>query len=463
MKHRSRLVEVLHRAETGPMMEEADFERTLVAPVIKDLCKKYDIKFDKSVFVPCDDDLADRVFQAGLDLAVKVGMFCQSTSRRITWTRQELEEGLRFCPHEVTLGMGNDAVIARARKPDDDARVVVAGGAYGVPVPEYMYIPMSLSYLKEPVIDLIDNPSLETVYGHPVKAGSPWEVLGARREAELALQAANIAGRPGISLGCVELSPTALGGLAGASWGGYRPTDWHHAPILSELKTNYDMLSIVTHVTRIGGVLEAYYNPIYGGFVGGAEGVAVAIAGGLILLNQNHLGDTLNTRPNHPFFNCDTTPELIWAISLGIQALSRNTNLVLDTLVGPAGGPGTKTMLYENAAFVIATTVSGQSLMTSCHSAAGGATPRHASGLDSKICGEVTHAVRGMSREHANELVMKIVPLYIEELDKKPVGKPFEEVYDMDNIEPTPEWKGMYDEVRNDLIKMGLPLDKLIF
>jgi hypothetical protein len=58
---------------------------------------------------------------------------------------------------------------------------------------------------------------------------------------------------------------------------------------------------------------------------------------------------------------------------------------------------------------------------------------------------------------------MKIVPLYIEELDKKPIGKPFEEVYDMDNIEPTPEWQGMYDEVRNELIKMGLPLDKLVF
>jgi methylamine--corrinoid protein Co-methyltransferase len=461
MKHRSRLIEVLHRAETGPIIDEMEFERRLVAPTIRNLVKQYDIHYDKSVFVPSDDDLADRVFQAGLDLAVDVGMFCQSTSRRITWTRNELEEGLRFCPSEVTLGWGNDAVTARARKPDDDARVIVAGGAYGTPVPESMYIPMSLSYLKEPVIELIDNPSLETVYGYPVKAGSPWEVLGARREAELALQAASIAGRPGISLGCVELSPTALGGLAGASWGGYRPTDWHHAPILSELKTNYDMLSIVAHVTRIGGVLEAYYNPIYGGFVGGAEGVAVAIAGGLILLNQIHMGDTLNTRPNHPFYNCDTTPELIWAISLGIQALASNTNLVLDTLAGPAGGPGTKTMLYENAAFVIATTVSGQSIMTSCHSASGGATPRHASGLDSKICGEVTHAVRGMSRTEANELVKQIVPQYINDLDKKPIGKPFDQVYDIDKVEPTAEWQGMYDEVRNELIKLGLPLDRL--
>jgi methylamine--corrinoid protein Co-methyltransferase len=135
-------------------MEEADFERKLVAPTIKNLLKKYDIKYNRSVFVPSDDDLADRVFQAGLELAIEVGMFCQSTSRRIVWTRGELEEGLRFCPGEVTLGMGNDAVTARARRPDDDSRVIVAGGAYGTPVPEDMYIPMSLSYLKGPVIEV---------------------------------------------------------------------------------------------------------------------------------------------------------------------------------------------------------------------------------------------------------------------------------------------------------------------
>ena len=138
MKHRSRLVEVLHRAETGPIIEEAEFERRLVAPTIRSLLKKYDIKYDKTVFVPHDDDLSDRVFQAGLDLATEVGMFCQSTSRRIVWTRSELEEGLRFCPTEVTLGAGNDAVVAKARKPDDDGRVIVAGGGFGQTGPELM-------------------------------------------------------------------------------------------------------------------------------------------------------------------------------------------------------------------------------------------------------------------------------------------------------------------------------------
>ena len=48
LRHRSRLIEVLHRAETGPIMEETDFERQLVAPTIKRLVKKYAIKFDSA-------------------------------------------------------------------------------------------------------------------------------------------------------------------------------------------------------------------------------------------------------------------------------------------------------------------------------------------------------------------------------------------------------------------------------
>jgi methylamine--corrinoid protein Co-methyltransferase len=258
------------------------------------------------------------------------------------------------------------------------------------------------------------------------------------------------------------MSPTQLGALAGASWGGYRPSDWYHVSTLSELKVNHDTLSISTHVARIGGALEAYYNPIYGGYVGGAEGVAVAVVAGLILLNQTYVAHIYNTRPNHPFYNNDTTRELIWATSLGIQALARNTNLITETLVGPAGGPGTKTILYENAAFSLANTVSGQSAMTSSHSA-GGAIPRHASGLDSLICGETVHAASGKTREEANEIVNRLIALYEADLDTNPQGKPFEEVYDMETVEPTAEWQGIYDEVREELVDMGLPMDRMVW
>ena len=459
-RHRSRLLDVLHRAETGPIVEEAIFERRMVAPTVRRLTQEYGIKFDRAVIVPSDDDLADRIFQAGLDLAVEVGLFCQSTSRRITWTRAEVEEGLRWCPAEVIMGAGNDAVVCRARLPEDSTRVTVVGGAYGVPFPEHLFVPAMLSFAQESVVDVVENATLETVYGYPIKADSPWEILGGWREAELSFEVLNRAGRPGMCIGCVETSPTALAEISASSWGGFRPTDWHHVATISEFKTNYDLLNKVAHTTRIGGVMETYYNPIYGGYVGGAEGVAIAIVAALVLLNQVNMSHTYATRPDHPFLGCNTTPELMWAMSVGMQALARNTNLMAGTLVGPAGGPGTKTMLYEIAAYSIATTVSGQSLIEASHSA-GGHVPRHVSGLDARICGEVTHAVAGMSRREADELVQRLMAIYEPDLTTKPIGQPFEKVYDVDKVKPTPEWQGMYEEVRDELISMGLPLDRL--
>jgi methylamine--corrinoid protein Co-methyltransferase len=442
-------------------MEEADFERKLVAPTIKRLVKQYGIKFDPQAVVPSDDDLADRLFQAGLDFAAEVGLFCQDTSRRITWSKSELVEGLRYCPSEAILGAGNDAVTVLARRPEDNVRVTVVGGAYGVPVPEHLFVPVMYSYAKEAVVDVLENATLESVYGHPIKADSPWEVLGGWREAELSFEVLSRAQRPGMCIGCVETSPTALGEISASSWGGFRPTDWHHVATVSEFKTNYQALEKVAHTARIGGAMETYYNPIFGGYVGGAEGVALALTAAPIILNQVNMAHTYGTRPDHPFLNCDTTPEILWALSVAFQALSRNTNLLLASLAGPAGGPGTKTMLYELAAYTIATTVSGQSMIEASMSA-GGRIPRHISGLDARLCGEVAHAVGGMSREHANALVRRLLAIYEPELKTNPIGKPFEEVYDVDNVVPTPEWQGLYDEVYQHLLTLGVPLGKNI-
>ncbi len=460
MRHRSRLVDVLQRAESGPITAEADFERKLVAPVMKRLVKEHGIQFDRAALVPGDDDLADRVFQAGLEFAAEVGMFCQSTSRRILWSRQELEQGLRFCPGSVTLGARNDAVVCAARKPDDDRRVTVVGGAYGNPVPEHLFVPVMLSYAQEPVVDVIENATLETVYGRPIKADSPWEILGGWREAELSFEVVGRAGRPGMCIGCVETSPTALAEISASSWGGFRTTDWHHVATISEFKTNYDLLNKVTHTTRIGGAMESYYNPIYGGYVGGAEGVAVAIVAALILLNQVNMADTCCTRPDHPFLGSNTTAELLWAMSVGMQALSRNTRLLVGALAGPAGGPGTRTLLYEMAAFSVAIVSSGAAMIQAAHTA-GGSIPRHISGLEARLCGEVTRAAAGMPRQQANELAQRLYARYAPEHASKPIGQEFSQVYNVETVQPTPEWQGLYDEVWGELVQMGLPLDQL--
>ena len=459
MKQHPRLIEVLQRSESGPIMEESNFERRLVGPTIKRLVEQYDIRYSGNCYVNKDDDLANRVFQAGLDFASEVGVFNQSTSRRITWTRAEIEEAMQNCPAEAALGDGEQRFTVVARQPEDSQRISLVGGVVGIPFPEDMFLPLTLSFLEPDIFDVIDSGSLETAYGNPIKAGTGWEVLGAWREAELLQEALEIVGRPGTPIAAVELAPTAMGGLAGVTWGAYRPYDRHHVPMTSEFKLNNDLLAVITHIHNLGGYIGAYYNPIYGGYAGGAEGIAVAVAAGMISLLMVTIGHSFSTRPNHPFYGCDTTPEILWATSLGVQALTRNSNLMIATLAGPAGGPGTKTMLYENAAFTLMSAASGVSELLASHSAGGGV-PRHGSGLDARICAEVARTTPGLTREQANKFISQIVPLYQPELETKPIGQPFEDVYDIEKVEPTAEWQGTYDEVKSELISIGLPLDK---
>ncbi len=457
MRHRGRLLDVLDRAETGPLIDEKEFERKLVAQTAKALILEHGLKCDPKTVIPADNAQADRLFEAGLEFAVRVGMLCTSTLRRITWTRPEYEDGLHYAPHEAILGTGADAVVVQARTPEDSTRPMVLGGAFGVEIPENLFVPLMLSYAKESLIDVVDNPTLQRVYGRPGKAASPWEVLGGWREAELSRQVTAQAGRPGMCIAGVELSPTALGEISASSWGGFRPSDLHHVAGVSECKTNYESLSKIVHITRIGGAMYAFMASIYGGFMGGAEGVALGLTAAGIVLNQNYMPTIMSVSSVHPFLQCTTTRELLWAFSMASQALSRHTRLIFSSLVRPSAGPGTKTVLYENAAFSVMSTVSGQSFIQTSMTASG-THARHASGLEAKMSAEASQAALGMSREEANQLVMRILEVYEPRLEKHDVGQPFEEVYDRLTVLPTAAWQATYDEVKEHLIGLGLAL-----
>jgi methylamine--corrinoid protein Co-methyltransferase len=459
VKNTTRLLDILDRVESGPIIEESQWDMFMVPDEAGRLQMEFDINLAAlgDTLVPDDNALADRVFEAGLALAERLGVYCVSTSRQIKFTRAEILAALAVAPTEVTFGEGGDRHTERKRKVEDSTPLTIKGGGVGTPIPEELYLAVHQSYAQEPLVDAMINCTLERVYGREIRSRSPWEVLGGWHEVELTKAACRRAGRPGLALGCVENAVSELAELSATSYGGFSPYDWHHIAMISEFKTDYGALIKLAHLVRTGSVIHSFYNTIYGGSVGGREGMALAIVAGCILLQMIYMTNTHSVSPAHPFFDNDTTPEIIQAISVAQQALARNSRLLTDVVITPVGGPGTKTLLYESAAMAIMAAASGSCALIGPRSAAG-IHPAHVSGLEARWTAEVAHAAAGISRAEADALVRQLVERYKPDLEQRPIGQPFQEVYDPVTLKPRAAWQGLYEEAKAELREMGLAI-----
>jgi methylamine--corrinoid protein Co-methyltransferase len=315
-----------------------------------------------------------------------------------------------------------------------------------------------LSYAQEKILDFIDNASLVSTHGRPIRANSPWEAVGCWQEMKLSFDVIQRANRPGMPIGCAEDSPSAIGELATTTYGAFRPTDWHHASFVSELKTSYAELIKAVHYAHTGSFAHNFYNPIYGGYVGGGPGMAIAIVAGMILMKASYGGITSNPGPSHAHLSCDTYPDMVVSQAVAFQALNRNTNLLTSAFVRPVAGPGTKDILYETAALTLAAVPSGIALMEGVQSAMGRFTA-HVSGLEARFMAEVARAASQLTRREADPIVRKLFNKYAAGQKEMRVGKPFQEVYDLDSVTPNPAWLQLYEEVCQEMKQeMGMEM-----
>mgnify|MGYP002571645328 FL=1 len=456
MKSHTRLLTVLDRMDNGPVMDEKDFDK-LIAKTVRKLIKKYDLQYDRDDAILTSDEMADRFFAAGLELACTAGVYCTDTHVQMLFTEEEIRQALRWAPDQVTIGSGLDQCTIVSRRPEDPVVPKIVGGGFGAPIPEEWFSAVMESYAKEPVVDSIVGCNFYTAHGRTPKTRSPWEVLLAWREVELIKSAAQRAGRPGIGIGVVENAVSEIGELSASSYGGFPQEDWHHTCFVSELKTNYGLLIKVAHLVKTGCVIHSFYNSILGGYAGSAEGVAICSVAGILLECVVNMATTFSICPTHPFYNCDTAPELIWAASAAQQAVNRNTHLLTAVMTSPVSGPMTESLLYECATMATAATVSGTARIDGVRSAVG-VEILHVTGLEARFNGEVAHAAAGLSRKDANEMICQFQKHYVPVLDKKPIGKSFLEAYDPIKVEPTPQWLEIYQKVKEDVAKIGLKL-----
>jgi methylamine--corrinoid protein Co-methyltransferase len=456
MKNSARLMDVLQRGLTGPIMEEEAFNRQ-VTQGIRRVVREYQIRLHPEHIINQDDELADRTWQAALDFLAACGVYNQSTGRVIMYNQKELLNALAEAPDQVWLGSGTDAVLERYRRVEDPLVPLNMGSPIGSPAPEELFVPLMQSYIQEPLVDVTCAASLMTVHGQEIRVGSPFEILAAWEEVDLMRIALARAGRPGMAWTGLMLSMSDAGQLSAVNPLGLHSSDLHTFGIVSELKTNFEILNKLTHSIRMGGIVDPYANPIYGGLGGGIEGQAVLICAAMIALSVVFLAACCGSSPTHPFQFNDTGKEVMQATSLAFQAIARNSHLMTNLTTSPVGGPGTRTLLYETAAFTLMSTVSGISRLLGPRSATG-VVPAHFSGLEARFSGEILRAAARVNRGQAEELVQRLYAQYVDQLDQKPYGLPFQELYDVQAIKPVDAWQKMVDETLEELAQWGLPV-----
>lgn len=458
---RERVLEVLDKAHNGPVYEERDFNIKVVSGSIKKAVKKYSLEktADPANPVNMDDDLADRYYQAGFDAAVDIGLLCRDTNRVITFTREELQAGIDAAPVEFWLGEGDQRVHYQHRKPED-TRLPVWTVPLSIAVTEDVFLPLVEGLARIPQVDALEGPSLETVWGRPLRSGSPYELLAGRYQADLMREAMRRAGREGMPMDAVGSSTTHYGVLGGFGVpGGYRPA---HDLILilsiADFWTSYESLFKLAHASVTGGkYISASSWVMLGGYAGGPEGTAVASVAYTLLMIAAFQGSRIGVPPFDIKYMGNTGRRAQWALGIANQAVSRNTEIVVHSINNQVAGPATKMLLYETLVGMTNMAASGVSNVVGTRSA-GGRRTNYLSPLEHQFGGEVYKAAAGMSREHANRIANTFIPKYEDMLKEQPDGQSFEECYNIETLEPTSEWQQMYDEVRDEAIRAGLNL-----
>ena len=448
------LTTIVDRSETGPYVKESNFDLGL-AKFVKGLVEKYGLEFVPDVLVPHDDGMADRVYQAAVDLVAEIGIYNQSTERRILFSRKEIETAVASAKDAVELGTGEDAVVEKHRNVEDLEPCRMHSGPTGTPTSEQYHALILQSCAQEPLVDCLGHGSVATLNGQLIVPGTPLEILAARRDAVQAREAVSLAGRPGMHIEDIAVSLTCAGKMATFEpVQGLRSSDGLLVSQIPELKTNYDQLSRVAYLQLVDMHIVDLMTPLIGGLGGGAPGTAIVtvashIMGVLCYAVSYHFMGHMSLQWSH-----NTGPMGLWIQAVAGQALARNTPMVSANDLYPRSGLGTEDVFWEIAAGAMIGAVCG------LHQHGVGATCGneldHTSGLEARFQAEVAHATLGQSRQDVNEIVLECLSHFQDKLANPEIGEPFPDLYNLDTLEPLEKWLDKYHAVCEALAKIGL-------
>jgi methylamine--corrinoid protein Co-methyltransferase len=450
--------EVVNRALNGPILMEKEFDQKIFMVKLAEKVAKYQISYDSGVLVPDDDEMADRVFQAALELYTEVGTYCIDSNRIIQFSEHEVLDALGGYRKQGSFGTGSDARIFPKRTPECDIPPWCSVGAGGGAVStEEIFSSLVKGYAMIPLADSVTTPSLLTVDGAAIRASTPLEVEGSIRTVQLAKEAIQSAGRPGLPIvNGVASASTDVSTIAADTFG-LTATDAWEISAIAEMKIDFSVLNKIAYLRRKGGQQWAATAPILGGYCGGPEGLAVTLAAyHLQALMVNH-AEVHHPFCNHLQYTANTGRIMLWPISIANQAITRNSPVPVANLCYTAAGPMTEMVFYEIAAWVLAGVTSGGSIEVG--GIALNTIQDHTTPYEPQFACDVAHAVAGMSRKEANRICGALNDRYEKHLTKPPTGKNYRECFDLETSLPSEEYREFHNDIKAKIEGLGIPFN----
>jgi methylamine--corrinoid protein Co-methyltransferase len=172
------------------------------------------------------------------------------------------------------------------------------------------------------------------------------------------------------------------------------------------------------------------------------------------MVNQ---GDFTCYFPIHFRFFNNTSKEMLWLVSLSNQALAGNSKLITGTSGMAAAGPCTDMVLYEAGLHGIVCAVSGASVLWEIATASNKHFERTTPVEARMGCETGLAAVNSrLKRSDVNDIVLNLIQKYEDKISNAPLGKTFQECYDVESVKPTREYMELYKRIKKEFEDIGL-------
>src|ERR1035437_5260755 len=203
------ILEFEQRAQSGLVMKTDEFDIAF-SMKMRELVQKYNIEFKPDELI-VDDETADAVFDAGVELLADIGLYHLNTFRVIKYSKEEILDianERKQNPGKVTLGLGDDEMTIEYRQGTDKRRPTLYVGVGGE-IFEDEFVPAVTTFARErKVKGLGICGGISKVGDIEPRAGRPSEIYCALWEQERIEEVLKSVGRPGMSVGLLCTAST---------------------------------------------------------------------------------------------------------------------------------------------------------------------------------------------------------------------------------------------------------------